>query len=146
MIINTTFAQISFDSPCSQTVAKDLKESTRKLCRQLQKKPDVEGNQQQVAKHKKDLIYTTEKVQNEMEKDLTFANFTRMIKEEMAEADRYEQLKDKERKLNAEILEVSVTYKKLRNEFAKENDENQQEIIDLKQRVNETLVEKELHE
>lgn len=81
-----------------------------------------------------------------MEKDLTFANFTRMIKEEMAEADRYEQLKDKERKLNAEILEVSVTYKKLRNEFAKENDENQQEIIDLKQRVNETLVEKELHE
>lgn len=67
---------------------------------------------------------TIERVQNEMEKDLTFANFTRMIKEEMAEADRYEQLKDKERKLNAEILEVSVTYKKLRNEFAKENDEN----------------------
>ena len=65
-----------------------------------------------------------ERVQNEMEKDLTFANFTRMIKEENAEADRYEQLKDKERKLNAEILEVSVTYKKLRNEFAKENDEN----------------------
>ena len=27
-----------------QRVAKELKESTRKLCRQLQKKPDVEGN------------------------------------------------------------------------------------------------------
>jgi len=39
-------------------VAKELKESTRKLCRQLQKKPDVEGNQKEVKLHKKSLEET----------------------------------------------------------------------------------------
>ena len=44
---NLNFKYLCWHSVCVfvwKTVAKELKESTRKLCRQLQKKPDVEGN------------------------------------------------------------------------------------------------------
>ena len=37
-------------------VAKDLKESTRTLCRQLQENPDVDGNQVKIKEDKKELI------------------------------------------------------------------------------------------
>jgi hypothetical protein len=77
-----------------QKIAKQLKDSTKKLCRQLQKKPAVEGNQQQVKRHKGELIKTTKEAIDEMENDLTIFNFTRIIKDQMNESDRYEQLKD----------------------------------------------------
>jgi len=47
-------------------VAKDLKESTRKLCRQLQDNPDVEGNQRQIKNHKKELVEWSQEVMNEL--------------------------------------------------------------------------------
>lgn len=79
-------------------VAKKLKDSTKKLCRQLQKKPDVEGNQTQVHKHKLKLIDTIEKVIREMNGDsLSFSDFRRMIEDETAESDKYEQQKDREK-------------------------------------------------
>jgi len=37
-------------------VSKDLKNSTRKLCRQLQDNPDVGGNQQLIKKYKQTLM------------------------------------------------------------------------------------------
>ena len=81
-----------------QEVAKKLKDSTKKLCRQLQKKPDVEGNQTQVHKHKLKLIDTIEKVIREMNGDsLSFSDFRRMIEDETAESDKYEQQKDREK-------------------------------------------------
>jgi len=84
-------------------IAKQLKDSTKKLCRQLQKKPAVEGNQLQVRKHKAELVKTTKESIEEMEQDLTIFNFTRIIKDQMNESDRYEQLKDQERVLTQEI-------------------------------------------
>jgi hypothetical protein len=47
-------------------VAKDLKESTRKLCNQLQDNPDVEGNQREIKKHKKELVDYSNNLQNEL--------------------------------------------------------------------------------
>jgi len=43
-------------------VAKDLKESTRILCRQLQENPDVEGNQKKIKQDKVDLMYFLEQL------------------------------------------------------------------------------------
>ena len=80
-----------------------MKDSTTKLCRQLQKKPAVEGNQTKVKREKGELIKTTREAIDEMQSDLFFVNFTRIIKEAAAESDRFEQLKEQERKRTAEI-------------------------------------------
>jgi hypothetical protein len=43
-----------------------LKESTRKLCRQLQDNPDVDGNQRQIKNHKKELVEWSQEVMGEL--------------------------------------------------------------------------------
>jgi len=43
-----------------------------------------------VRKHKAELIKTTKESIEEMENDLTIFNFTRIIKDQMNESDRYE--------------------------------------------------------
>ena len=80
-----------------------------------------------------------------MEGDLTIFNFTRIIKEQMNESDRYEQLKDQERVLTQEIQETTAAYKKLQNDFSREQDENTKEMTELKRQKNEAQVEKDLH-
>ena len=126
-------------------MAKQLKDSTKKLCRQLQKKPAVEGNQQQVRNHKKELIKTTQNVVEEMMQELAFSAFTRTIDAQIADSHRYEKLKEDERQLTQEIQETTTKYKKLQNDFSREQDENTREMTDLKKQKNETQVEKELH-
>ena len=111
----------------------------------MQKKPAVEGNQLQVRKHKAELVKTTKESIEEMEGDLTIFNFTRIIKEQMNESDRYEQLKDQERVLTQEIQETTAAYKKLQNDFSREQDENTKEMTELKRQKNEAQVEKDLH-
>ena len=118
-------------------MAKDLKDSTKKLCRQLQKKPAVEGNQKQVLKHKTDLIKTGTMVQEEMTSDLSFASFSRLIAEHKADAERYDRLRDEERELTQEIQEKTAKYKKLQNDFSREQDENTKEMTELKKQKNE---------
>ena len=61
---------------CFQRVAKELKESTRKLCRQLQKKPDVEGNQREVKRHKKALEDTIGSLKEELMGALSYNNYS----------------------------------------------------------------------
>ena len=111
----------------------------------MQKKPAVEGNQLQVRKHKAELVKTTKESIEEMEGDLTIFNFTRIIKDQMNESGRYEQLKEEERKLTAEIQETTAAYKKLQNDFSREQDENTKEMTELKRQKNEAQVEKDLH-
>lgn len=115
------------------------------LCRQLEKKPAVEGNQQQVRKHKGDLVKKMADVIQEMERDLTFINFVRNIDEQIEESRNYEKLKEEERSLTHEIQDTSAKYKRLQNEFAREQEENNKEMSELKKQKNESQVEKDLH-
>jgi len=55
-------------------VARELKESTRKLGRQLKENPDVDGNANEIKKQKGDLIVLIKDLKREME-DLAYANF-----------------------------------------------------------------------
>lgn len=127
-------------------VAKRLKESTKKLCRQLQKKPDVEGNQTQVQRHKSKLIDTIERVIREINGDsLAYNEFRRMIEDETAESDKYEQQKEREKQLTMDIQKLTADNKKAVAEWTKEQEEDNLEINQLKKNVNETQVEKELH-
>ena len=90
-----------------------MKDSTKMLCRQLQKKPAVEGNQQQVRLHKRELVKKGRDVIEEMEKDLTFAAFVQEIDAQIAESDRYDKLKEQERQLTNDIQETTAQYKRL---------------------------------
>ena len=128
-----------------QDIAKELKDSTKKLCRQLQKKPAVESNQQQVRKHKNDLIKTVVSVYDEMETDLTFATFARNIREQIDESHKYEKLKLQEKDLSQEIELTTKNYKNMQNDFTREQDENSKEMTELKRQKNEAQVEKDLH-
>lgn len=60
-------------------VAKDLKESTRILCRQLQENPDVEGNQKKIKADKADLMYFMEVAINEI-RELSYSQFKINVK------------------------------------------------------------------
>jgi len=62
-----------------------LKESTKKLCRQLQKKPDVEGNSNQVKGHNKSLVKIIGDVAEEMITDVTFSTYRSKIDKELEE-------------------------------------------------------------
>lgn len=126
-------------------VAKELKESTRKLCRQLQKKPDVEGNQKEVKRHKKSLEETLIQLKEDLSKDLHFNNFTNLINKEIDESNQFEELKKQEKELTSKIKFVTETYRKAQNEYVRETDENNQEITDQKKTLNQTDVEAKLH-
>jgi hypothetical protein len=43
-----------------------LKKSTHRLCKQLQDNPDVEGNQKEIKKHKKELVDWNERLKDEL--------------------------------------------------------------------------------
>ena len=73
----------------------------------------MEGNQQQVRKHKTDLVKTTGEVLEEMQRELSFSNFTRTIEEQIENSHKYERLKEEERQLTQDIQETSAKYKKL---------------------------------
>jgi len=89
----------------------------------LQKKPDVEGNASQVQKHKKLLIDLMDKVVVEMQ-GLSYANYRKTIDEEMAENDKYELQKEKEKALLVEIQRITAEHKRLVNEYTKQEEED----------------------
>lgn len=53
--------------------------------------------------HKKALVQTTTVVQEEMQGDLSFASFSRLIAEHKADSEKYDRLRDEERELTQEI-------------------------------------------
>ena len=90
-----------------QTVAKKLKDSTVKLCRQLQKKPDVEGNQREVKRHKVALIEALNYLKAELMDNQQFTNSNNTINKEIEESNMYTVLAAKEKELQADIKKVT---------------------------------------
>ena len=87
----------------------------------MQKKPDVEGNAQQVLRHRKQLTDTINNVIEEMNgENLSYNDYRRLIEDQILESGKYEQQKEKEKQLINEIQNISSTHKKLMNEFSKE--------------------------
>jgi lipoate-protein ligase A len=101
-------------------VAKDLKESTRTLCRQLQDNPDVEGNQKKI---KQDLIVFVESLMAEM-RDLSYSQFKNDIRAGLDAQGEFERLRNAEKELNIEIKDLNESFKKAQDEYAKEALEN----------------------
>jgi len=125
-------------------VSKDLKQSTKKLMRQLKDNPDVFGNQKLIKDYKTVLCGLTEELMQEMANNLSFGSFKKEIDNRSEEESKFDLLKEKDRELNAEIKQINEEYKKQQDEFAKEAQESQEEIIRLKKSVNETKTDSEL--
>ena len=85
------------------------------------------------------------RVIEEMERDLTFTQYSRLIQEQKNDQNRYDQLKTQEKELTTAIQETTAKYKKEQNNFSREQDENQKEQTELKRQKNEAQVEKDLH-
>ena len=124
-------------------MAKELKDSTRTLCRQLQDNPDVEGNKKKIESDKNDLIYRLELLNDEL-RDLSFGQFRQDIKDAFSEQGKFDRFRNEEKDLNLEIKKLNEDFKKAQDEYAKEANENNQEILSLKKAVNETKTDKDL--
>jgi hypothetical protein len=75
-------------------VAKELKESTRTLCRQLQDNPDVDGNARKIRNDKNELIYWMENLNAELPRDLSYSIFKSEIKKGIEEQGEFDRLRN----------------------------------------------------
>ena len=125
-------------------MAKDLKQSTHKLCRQLQDNPDVEGNQREIKKHKNELMTWNERLKEELT-ELKFEQFANNIAKELNNQQEFDRLKVEERELNAKIKKVTDDERKAKDETAKQTHEDNVDIAEKKKQVNETEVDSKLH-
>jgi len=94
-----------------QRVAKDLKESTRTLCRQLQDNPDVDGNQKKIKTDKYDLIEKLEQLNAEL-RELSFSQYRTDIKNGLEAQGEFDRLRVEEKDLNQEIKRLNEEFKK----------------------------------
>ena len=93
-------------------MAKDLKESTRTLCRQLQDNPDVDGNQRKIKLDKNELILWLEKLCGEMRDQLSYSDFKGEIGRGLDAQGEFERLRKQEKDLNLEIKSLNEAFKR----------------------------------
>jgi hypothetical protein len=104
-------------------VAKELKDSTRTLCRQLQDNPDVDGNQKKIKQDKNDLIEKLEQLNAEL-RELSFGQFRSDIRAGLDSQGEFDRLRNDEKDLNHEIKRLNDDFKRAQDEYAKEANEN----------------------
>lgn len=104
-------------------MAKELKDSTRTLCRQLQDNPDVDGNQKKIKQDKYDLIHALENLNAEL-RDLSYAEFRGEIRRGQDAQEEFDKLRNEEKDLNMEIKRLNEEFKRAQDEYAKEANEN----------------------
>ena len=97
-------------------------------------------------RHRKQLTDTINNVVFEMNGEaLSYNDFRRSIEDQILESGKYDQQKEKEKQLVAEIQNITQTHKKLMNDFSQQQEEKNADLSSLKKQVNEALVEKDLH-
>lgn len=110
----------------------------------MQDNPDVEGNKKKIENDKNDLIYRLELLNAEL-RELSYGDFRQDIKDALSEQGKFERFRTEEKDLNYEIKRLNDKFKIAQDEYAKEANENNQEILTLKKQVNETKTEKDLY-
>lgn len=125
-------------------MAKDLKSSTRKLCRQLQDNPDVTGNQILIKQYKKKLEHDLADLMELMNENQSFSSFKQLIDNEVKQMKMFDNLKEEEKNLTNEIKDINEKFKKFQDEWAQEAQEQQEEIQLKKSKCNEAKTEREL--
>ena len=80
-----------------------------------------------------------------MQNELVYTGFMQSLPGMIEESNKYEKLKEEERSLTQQIQDTNALYKQLQNDFARETEENNKEMGELKRQKNEAQVEKDLH-
>jgi hypothetical protein len=65
-----------------------LKDQTRKLCQQLQDKPDMDGNQREIKNHKKVLVDWIGDLKLDL-RNLTYHQFAKKISDELSKMNKF---------------------------------------------------------
>jgi hypothetical protein len=97
-----------------------LKNSTRKLCRQLKDQPDVPGNQKLIKNYKTDVTVMMEELMNEAAENQSFSNFRNEVTNGLNNQEEYEVLQNLKKNLNNDIIKINEDLKNKQDEFAKE--------------------------
>lgn len=149
--LRSTLTGISNKPKLKETVIKigevqrELKESTRKLCRQLQDNPNVEGNNNEITKHKNSLIDWMRDLKHELlSAEITYKKYAQKINDELNEQKAFDTLREEEKRLNGEIKHTVDEFKQCQEDFAKEQQEALTEIQDRKTKLAETEVDAKL--
>ena len=95
-------------------------------------------------RHKKALEESLTCLKEEL-MQLKYSDFTSNVNKEIEESNKFDELKKQEKDLTQKIKKVTDDKRKAENEYVRETDENNQEITDLKKKVNEADVEAKLH-
>jgi hypothetical protein len=121
-------------------VAGELKDQTRKLCQQLQDKPDMDGNQREIKNHKKVLVDWIGDLKLDL-RNLGYQSFSNKISKELANMNKFQQLREKERECNIKIKQVTEDQQLAIDNYTKDTDEFKQQIAEKKQALSVTEVE-----
>ena len=89
----------------------------------MQDNPDVEGNQREIKRHKKELIDYNEKLESEL-KELKYENFALDIMKELKKQSEYDTLRAEEKELNFKIKKVIDDERKAKDETTKQTHED----------------------
>ncbi len=124
-------------------MAGELKEQTRKLCSQLQDKPDMDGNQKEIKQHKRLLCDWITDLKTDL-RNLTYQQFANRIKTALESMNRFAELRDREREYNMKIKQISEDQQQAIDDYTRDTDEYKQQIAEKKQTLAETEVEHRL--
>ena len=94
-----------------QKVSKELKESTRTLCRQLQDNPDVEANTKKIKGDRDHLVEMLRRLLDES-RELTYTKFRNEIASGIEGHGLFDKLRNEEKELNLEIKRLNDDFKK----------------------------------
>jgi len=106
--------------------------------------PDVDENLRKIKGDKNDLIHLLEKLMFEI-RDLSYGQFKQDVKKGIEDQGEFDLLRNQERKLNLEIKQINEDMKKAQDSYAQEANENNKEILRLKQQLNESKTDSELY-
>ena len=94
--------------------------------------------------HKNDLMSWNDSLMEELY-SLKFEKFQDEIAKEMLKQSEFERLKNDEKEFNQKIKKITEDERKAKDDAAKQQFEDNLEILELKKKVNETEVESKLH-
>mmetsp|Transcript_31963 Transcript_31963/g.28326 ORF Transcript_31963/g.28326 Transcript_31963/m.28326 type:complete len:342 (+) Transcript_31963:1-1026(+) len=123
--------------------AKDLKESTRALCRVLKDNPDINGNQAKIRNDRTELIGIMDDLLIQM-KDLSYGKYKETVIQGHENFEKLGKLRKEEKELQTKIKQVTTEHKEKNAESWAEFEETEKEIKLLEKNLNDSKTDSDL--
>lgn len=123
--------------------AKELKESTRALCRVLKDNPDINGNQAKIRDDRTDLSKILDDLLIQL-KNLSYAKFKDEVIQGLENIQKLDKLRKEEKDLQTKIKQVTTEHKEKNAESWAEFEETEKEIKLLEKNLNDSKTDSDL--